>query len=100
MSLAAATYAVFIATPDQSLGGKFMKLLIGGGGATPLSDSTPGSVVSFQAFVPSVMTVGAVIGSDGLGTAIEQYSALGPTTLEYPAFAQLQAPMFVAPDAV
>ena len=100
LSFSAAQYAVFIGTPDQSLSGKFMKLLIAGGGATTLSTFTPGSVASFQAFLPSVMTVGAVLGSDGVGNTIEPYSALGPTTLVYPTNAQLQAPVFVAPDAI
>lgn len=100
LSFSAGQYAVFIGTPDQSLTGKFMKLLIAGDGATTLSASTPGSVSSFQAFLPSVMTVGAVLGSDGIGNTIEPYSALGPTTLVYPANSQLQAPVFVAPDAI
>ena len=46
------------------------------------------------------MTVGAVIGSDGLGTNIESYSALGPINLLFPSPTQLQAPMLVAPDAI
>ncbi len=100
LTFATGQYVIFIATPDQSLSGKFMKLLIAGDGATALSAPTPGSVASFQAFLPSVMTVGAVLGSDGVGDTIEPYSALGPTALFYPTSVQLVAPTFVATDAI
>ncbi|HMK84936.1 MAG TPA: S8 family serine peptidase [Steroidobacteraceae bacterium] len=93
-------YALYIATPDQSLAGKYLKLLIGGDGATTLSTSTPGSVVSPQAFVAGVNLVGAVNGSDNIGDTIEPFSGLGPIQLELPAPLQIQAPLMVAPDAI
>jgi Subtilase family len=98
--LAAGTYYVYVATPDASLAGKFMKFFVGGDGDTALSIFTSGSVVSPQAFVPGVITVGAVNGSDGIGNTIESYSGLGPINLVYPTPTQVQAPWFVAPDAV
>jgi hypothetical protein len=95
-----AQYKLEIATPDQSAVGKAMKLLIAGDGAPLLPVYTTGSVVSPQAFVPGVMSIGAVMGSDGVGTNIESYSALGPINLIFPSPAQLQAPMLVAPDDI
>jgi hypothetical protein len=100
LPLSAGTYYIFIATPDASLGSKFLKLLIGGDGATQLSLSTTGSVASPQAFVTGVVTVGAVLGSDGVGNMIEPYSGLGPINLAFPTPASLQAPSVVAPDAI
>jgi hypothetical protein len=94
------TYAIGIGTPDASLAGKFLKLLVPGDGATTLSPWTPGSIYSPQAFVSGVTTVGAVVGSDGIGSTIEPYSGLGPINLSFPMSAQLQAPAVVAPDAV
>ncbi len=48
--LAAGTHSTSIATPDPSLAGKFLKLWFGGDGLTTLSPSSPGSVISLQAF--------------------------------------------------
>ncbi len=100
VTLAAGTYYFFIGTPDASLSGKQLKLLLAGDGATQFSVATPGSVVSPQAFVPGVFTVGAVDGSDGIGNLIEYYSGRGPVSLEFPTPVQMQAPDAVAPDAV
>jgi hypothetical protein len=98
--ISAGTYYFLIATPDQTLAGKFIKFYVGGDGDTELTPSTSGSIVSPQAFVPGVTTVGAVIGSDGLGSAIEPYSGQGPINLVFPTPTQIQAPTFVAPDAI
>ena len=94
------TYDVLIATPDASLAGKFVKFFVGGDGATALNPSTPGSIVSPQAFVPGVALVGAVDGSDGIGDTIEPYSGRGPITLQFPTASSIQAPSFVSEDAV
>jgi len=99
-TFAAGQYAIYIATPDQSLAGKYLKLWAGGDGSSALSPYTSGSIVSPQAFVPGVNTVGAVIGSDGVGGTIESYSGQGPIQLIFPSPVQLQAPSFVAPDAI
>jgi hypothetical protein len=99
-SLANGTYDLLVGTPDQSLAGKFIKFLVGGDGATSLSTFTSGSIVSPQAFVPGVVTVGAVDGSNGIGNTIESYSGLGPINLPLSSPNQTQAPYFVAPDAV
>lgn len=99
-SIAAGTYDFLIGTPDQSLANKFIKFFVGGDGDTALSISTSGSIVSPQAFVPGVTTVGAVIGSDGVGNTIESYSGLGPISLVFPTPVKLPAPTFVAPDAI
>jgi hypothetical protein len=98
--LDAGTYYIYVMTPDASLAGKYLKLWIGGDGNTALSDPTTGSIVSPQAFVSGVNTVGAVNGSDGIGDTIESYSGLGPINLIFPSPAQIQAPLFVAPDAI
>jgi len=97
---AGVTYYFVVATPDASLSGKFLKLLVDGDGETTLSMSTTGSVISPQAFAPGVMSVGAVLGLDGIGNTIENYSGRGPINLPLPTLTQLQAPSFVAPDAV
>lgn len=99
-ALAAGTYYYVIATPDASLSGKFLKFLVDGDGATALSLPTTGSIISPQAFATGVMSVGAVLGSDGIGNTIEPYSGRGPINLPLPTLLQLQAPYFVAPDAV
>jgi hypothetical protein len=91
---------VSIATPDASLAGKFLKLWVGGDGLTALSVSTPGAVVSPQAFTPAVITVGAVNGSDGVGNNIEAFSPVGPITVAFPSQAKIQAPVLVAPDGI
>jgi hypothetical protein len=99
-TLAAGTYTLYVATPDASLTGKFLKLWIGGDGLTSISAATPGSIVSAQAFASGVITVGAVNGSDGVGNTIETFSSLGPLTLALPAPTEVQAPTLVAPDGI
>jgi subtilase family protein len=94
------TYNFYIATPDASLAGKFLKLWVGGDGVTTLTPSTPGSVVSPQAFATGIITVGAVNGSDGVGNNIEAFSSRGPITVYFPTQAKLQAPTLVAPDGI
>ena len=98
IAFSAGQYKLEIATPNQAAAGKAIKLLVDE--SLSLNYSTTGSVASPQAFVPGVMAVGAVIGSDGLGTNIESYSAHGPINLLFPSPTQLQAPMLVAPDAI
>ncbi len=94
------TNIVYVATPDGSFAGKFLKLWVGGDGLTALSLPTPGSVVTPQAFAPGVITVGAVKGSDGIGNSIEAFSSRGPITVVYPGAAKIQAPVLVAPDGI
>jgi hypothetical protein len=94
------TNIVYLATPDASLAGKFLKLWVGGDGLTTLSLPTPGSFVTPQAFAPGVITVGAVNGSDGLGNSIEAFSSRGPITVAFPSPAKIQAPVLVAPDGI
>jgi Subtilase family len=94
------TNIVYVATPDASLAGKFLKLFVGGDGLTALSLSTAGSFVTPQAFAPGVISVGAVNGSDGLGNKIEHFSSLGPITVAFPSPAKIQAPVLVAPDGI
>jgi len=94
------TNIVSIATPDASLAGKFLKLWVGGDGLTALSVSTPGGLVSPQAFTPGVITIGAVNGSDGVGNNIEAFSGVGPITVAFPSPAKIQAPVLVAPDGI
>src|SRR5262249_29963138 len=53
----AGKYNIYIATPDPSPSGRFLKLWIGGDGLTSLSKSTAGSVVTPQAFATGVVTV-------------------------------------------
>ncbi len=100
LSLPAGTYTLVIASPDASAAGKLLKLWAGGDGLTALSVPTPGGLISPQAMVPGVLTVGAVNGSDGIGATIEPYSSSGPLTVAFPAPAQLQAPIVVAPDGI
>ena len=100
LTLAQGTYALYVATPDASLAGKFLKLWIGGDGLTMISAPASGSIVAQQAFAAGVSTVGAVNGSDGVGDAIESFSSLGPLTVMFPSETQIQAPTLVAPDGI
>jgi hypothetical protein len=97
---AAGSYTLYIATPDASPGGKFLKLWVGGDGLTSLSKPTAGSIVTPQAFASGAVTVGAVNGSDGVGNKIERFSSLGPITVAFPAVTQIQAPVLAAPDGI
>jgi hypothetical protein len=100
LSLSQGNYLIYVATPDASLSGKFLKMYAIGPGGTLLSTTTSGSIISPQAFLPGVLTVGAVVGSDGAGNQIESYSSRGPINLIFPVATPLQAPTFVAPDAI
>ena len=91
---------LYIATPDVSLTGKFLKLWVGGDGLTALSDATAGSFLTPQSFAPGAITIGAVNGSDGIGNSIEAFSSRGPITVVYPASSKIQAPLLVAPDGI
>jgi len=91
---------LYIATPDASAAGKFMKLWVGGDGLTALSDSTAGAFLTPQSFAPGAISIGAVNGSDGIGNNIEAFSSRGPITVVYPASAKIQAPLLVAPDGI
>ncbi len=93
-------YTLYIATPDASSAGKFLKLWVGGDGLTSLSKSTSGSEVTPQAFATGAVTVGAVNGSDGVGNKIESFSSLGPITLVFPDVTHIQSPVLVAPDGI
>jgi hypothetical protein len=97
---AAGTYSLYIATPDASSTGKFLKLWVGGDGLTSLSKSTTGSIVTPQAFASGSVTVGAVNGSDGVGNKIESFSSLGPIAIAFPDVTRIQAPVLVAPDGI
>ena len=99
-ALAAGSYSLYIATPDASAAGKFLKLWVGGDGLTSLSKPTTGSVVTPQAFTGGAVTVGAVNGSDGVGNKIEAFSSLGPIAIEFPNPTRIQAPVLVAPDGI
>jgi hypothetical protein len=99
-ALAAGSYSLYIATPDASPAGKFLKLWVGGDGLTSLSKPTTGSVVTPQAFATGAVTVGAVNGSDGVGNKIESFSSLGPIAIAFPNPTRIQAPVLVAPDGV
>jgi hypothetical protein len=94
------TYDLVIGTPDQTLAGKFLKLLIPGDGATALSAPTSGGIFSPQTFVPGVVTTGATNASDGIGDTIEPYSGTGPINLIFPSPVALQAPYMVSLDAI
>jgi Subtilase family len=94
------TYHIVIGTPDASLGGTFLKLIGIGDGADTFSPITAGSPTSFQDFAAGVVLVGAVVGSDGIGNTIEQYSDTGPIQIEIPSPLTLQAPHLVAPDGI
>lgn len=99
-ALSADNYYMVVATPDQSLAGKFMKFFVGGNGLTALAPSTGGSVVTAQAYVSGVVSVGAVNGSDGIGNTIEPFSGRGPINIAFPTPSALQAPHLVATDNV
>ncbi len=92
------TYKMVLATPDQSLSGKFLKLWFGGDGLTATSTSTPGSIISPQAFASGAITVGAVDGSDGVGNTIEAFSGQGPIQLMFPTPSTIPAPTLVGLD--
>jgi hypothetical protein len=100
LPLLAGTYTLRIGTPDASLSGKLLKLWIGGDGLTSISAPTPGSVTAPQAFAAGVVRVGAVNGSDGIGSGIESFSSLGPLTVVFPTVQHIQVPTLVAPDGV
>jgi Subtilase family len=100
LTLTGGSYTVVVATPDASASGKFLKLWAGGDGLTTLSAATAGGLISPQAMVPGVLTIGAVNGSDGVGDTIEPFSSSGPLTVQFPAPAQLQAPSLLAPDGI
>jgi hypothetical protein len=100
VTFGAPTYTLYIATPDATAAGKFLKLWIGGDGLTSLSRTTHGSLITPQAFAKGAVTVGAVNGSDAVGAAIESFSSLGPATLIFPEQTQIQAPVLVAPDGI
>ncbi len=100
VNLYAGTYTLYIATPDASAAGKFLKLWIGGDGLTSISKPTGGAIVTPQAFASGSVSVGAVNGSDGVGNAIESFSSIGPITVTFPASARIQAPVLVAPDGI
>jgi hypothetical protein len=91
---------LYIATPDASAAGKFLKLWVGGDGLTALSVSTAGSFVSPQTFATGVISIGAVNGSDGVGNNIESFSSRGPITLVFPSAARISAPILTAPDGI
>jgi Subtilase family len=98
--LSGGSYTLYIATPDASVAGKFLKLWVGGDGLTTLSDPTVGSIVTPQAFAAGTVSVGAVNGSDGIGNHIESFSSIGPVTLLFPQETRIQAPILVAPDGI
>jgi len=100
LQVGAGSYALLVATPDQTLSGKFLKLLVDGDGATSLSLPTSGSIFSPQAFVPGVVVTGATNASDGVGNTIEPYSGTGPVNLMFPAPETMQAPLLVGLDGV
>jgi hypothetical protein len=100
ISIYPGTNTVYVATPDASLAGKFLKLWVGGDGLTALSLSTAGSFLTPQSFASGVITVGAVNGSDGVGNNIEAFSGIGPITVVFPSPAKIQAPILVAPDGI
>lgn len=105
-SIPAGNYAVIIGTPDSSLSGKYLKLLVAGDGLTTLADSTSGSITSPQEFLSNVNTVGAVgavdtaNGASSLGDTLEPFSGVGPLTLLFPSQSTQQAPLVVAPDGI
>jgi Subtilase family len=93
-------YDIALATPDQSLAGKYLKLWFGGDGLTALSSSTPGGIVSPQAFATGVITIGALDASDGIGNTIEPFSGQGPITLIFPSMTTIPAPTLAGLDGV
>jgi hypothetical protein len=89
-----------IGTPDASLQGKFLKVIGRGDNADAFSVNTPGAPSSPQDFATGVFTVGAVDGSNGIGSTIEPFSNTGPIQLVLPTPSTLQAPILVAPDQI
>jgi hypothetical protein len=100
IALYAGDNTVYVATPDDSLAGKYLKLWVGGDGLTFLSIPTQGSVVSPQAFATGAISIGAVNGSDGVGNTIEAFSSRGPIHVLFPTVQDIQAPVLTAPDGV
>jgi hypothetical protein len=100
LTLAAGTYTLYVATPDATAAGKFLKLWVGGDGLTFLSTATPGGIVSAQAYASGAITIGAVNGSDGIGNQIENFSSVGPLSLVFPTPQTVQVPTLVAPDGI
>ena len=100
LTLPEGSYTLVVASPDATASGKLLKLWAGGDGLTMLSIATPGALVSPQAMVPGLLTVGAVNGSDGVGDTIEPFSSTGPLTLAFPTPAKVHAPTLVAPDEI
>ena len=100
LSLPVGTYTLYVATPDASPAGKFIKLWVGGDGLTSISKPTAGSLVTPQAFANGAISIGAVKGSDGVGNSIESFSSLGPITFVFPTASKIQAPVLVAPDGI
>jgi hypothetical protein len=98
--IAPGTYTIYIGSPDASLSGSLLKLIGSGDGADSFGAITAGSPASPQDFAPGVITMGAVIGSDGVGNMIEPFSDTGPIQVESPIPSTLQAPFLVAPDAI
>ena len=90
-----------VASPDTSAAGKFLKLWAGGDGLTALSVSTPGGLISPQAMVPGVLTSRR---GERLRWHRQYHRDLfqhsGRCTVAFPAMAQLQAPILVAPDGI
>lgn len=83
-ALPAGTYHLAVGTPTQQFAGKQLKLIVLGDGASSLSATTTGSVISPQKYVAGVVTIGAVDGGDGIGATLEPYSSTGPVTLAIP----------------
>jgi hypothetical protein len=100
LALPIGSYTLVVASPDTTASGKLLKLWAGGDGLTMLSVATAGALVTPQAMVPGLLTVGAVDGSDGIGNTIETFSSTGPLTVAFPTPAQLPAPTLVAPDRI
>jgi len=99
-NLSVDTYDMVLATPDQSLTGKFLKLWFGGDGLTATSSSTPGSIISPQAFATGAITIGALDASDGIGNTIEPFSGQGPIQLMFPMPSTLPAPTLAGLDGI
>jgi hypothetical protein len=94
------TYFLVIGTPDTSLSGSFLKLIGTEDGDGTFQMNTSGAPFSPQVLATGVISVGAVIGSDGIGNTIEKFSNTGPIQLILPTSSTLQAPIVVAPDTI
>ncbi|MDA8095064.1 MAG: JDVT-CTERM domain-containing protein [Betaproteobacteria bacterium] len=101
------TYDIYIAN-DGSSTGKFLKLDIMADGGSSLGTTSTGGLDSPQQFATGDQSIGAVYGSDGVGSSIEPYSQQGPielafwnssTTVSDP-LQQIDAPALVAPDGI